>query len=84
MIEGERRFAFWDTVRNRFDNVWGAESWCSIEELNEAFHEALMDLDVGCEESRGLEALRERLIELARAAGAAESYEIVANKEVHR
>lgn len=70
ITEGDRAFALWDTVRDRFVEVLDSQAWDSADELAQ-------DLDAQIEISRKhskerLESAvdrRERLLSLAKSAG---------------
>lgn len=68
----ERRFAFWDTVRDRFVDINGDQSWHSVVELDQSFEAQLRDDDTSYADFSAIEALRERLVGLARGNGALE------------
>lgn len=68
VIRDERRFAFWDTVRDRFVEIGGDWSWTSVEDLLASF-ESLSLLKFMTEYEC---QLCERLTGLARGNGALE------------
>ncbi len=72
VIDGERRFAFFDTVRDKFASVSGEQTWDSIAALDRCFDEIVHGHDVTIADLPKLEEARERLIGLARGNGALE------------
>lgn len=68
VITDERRFAFWDTVRDKFVDLDGDQSWTSVDDLESSFHFAVAAAK-GAERVKWLE---KRLVGLARGNGALE------------
>lgn len=66
IINGARKFAFYDTVVDKFVSIDGEVVWDSVAELDEGFNNVIHDYDTNIAQITRVEELRERLIGLAR------------------
>ncbi len=74
VTEGEKMFAIWDTVRDKFDEIGSEQSWESADELADAFDYEIhkytrVGVNTDARVIRDLAALKNRCVGLARGSG---------------